>query len=361
MFRNIFFKKFILPGLIFQSLVIGGGYGTGRELVEFFLLLGPKSGLYGMIVSLIIWCIVLSFTFDLSRKFHAYDYRSFLKNVLGQSWILYEITYLIGLVLVISVLASASGNLLKEAFNISSTYGILLMILLIGIFSYFGSKVIMKFLSFWSIALYFVFLILIISIGSIFSENIISNFNISDNKSNWIINGFKYAAYNVGIVPAMLFCLKDLKTRKEAMVSGVIAAFLAMIPGFMIYFSLLSHYPEINSEIIPINFLFNKLGSDSFKIIFQVILFGTFVETGLGLIHGFNERIASWLKEKKVILSGVNRFIISSFVMIICIFFAEQFGLISLIAEGYGTLTWAYWIIFVIPVIFIGVKKIILK
>ena len=130
------------------------------ELVEFFLLLGPKSGLYGMIVSLFIWCIVLSFTFDLSRKFHAYDYRSFLKKVLGKSWILYEITYLIGLVLVISVLASASGNLLKEAFNILSIYGILLMILLIGIFSYFGSKVIMKFLSYWSIALYFVFLIL---------------------------------------------------------------------------------------------------------------------------------------------------------------------------------------------------------
>ena len=71
------------------------------------------------------------------------------------------------------------------------------MILLIGIFSYFGSKVVMKFLSYWSIALYFVFLILIISIGSTFSEDIISNFNISKNKSNWLINGFKYAAYNV--------------------------------------------------------------------------------------------------------------------------------------------------------------------
>ena len=94
----------------------------------------------------------------------------------------------------------------------------------------------MKFLSYWSIALYFVFLILIISIGSIFSENIILNFNISENKPNWLINGFKYAAYNVGIVPAMLFCLKDLKTRKEAIVSGIIGAFLAMIPGFMIYF-----------------------------------------------------------------------------------------------------------------------------
>ena len=206
MFRNIFFKKFILPGLIFQSLVIGGGYGTGRELVEFFLLLGPKSGLYGMIISLIIWCIVLSFTFDLSRKFQTYDYRSFLKKLLGKGWVFYEITYLIGLVLVISVLASASGNLLNEALNISNIYGIILMILLIGIFSYFGSKLVMKFLSYWSIALYFVFLILIISIGSIFSENIILNFNISENKPNWLINGFKYAAYNGGIVPAMLFC-----------------------------------------------------------------------------------------------------------------------------------------------------------
>ena len=65
--------------------------------------------------------------------------------------------------------------------------------------------------------------------------------------------------------------------------------------------------------------------------------------------------------EKKIILSGIYRFIISSFIMVICIFFAEQFGLISLIAEGYGTLTWAYWIIFVFPVIFIGLKKIILK
>lgn len=36
-FRSPFFRKYLLPGLVFQSLTIGGGYGTGRELVEFFL------------------------------------------------------------------------------------------------------------------------------------------------------------------------------------------------------------------------------------------------------------------------------------------------------------------------------------
>ena len=63
MLSNSWFKKYLLPGFIFQSLVIGGGYGTGRELVEFFLLLGPKNGILGMIVSMIIWCVVLAVSY----------------------------------------------------------------------------------------------------------------------------------------------------------------------------------------------------------------------------------------------------------------------------------------------------------
>jgi len=43
--NNLFFQKYLLPGFIFQSLIIGGGYGTGRELVEFFLTAGPLAGL----------------------------------------------------------------------------------------------------------------------------------------------------------------------------------------------------------------------------------------------------------------------------------------------------------------------------
>ncbi|GAL11011.1 hypothetical protein JCM19233_1996 [Vibrio astriarenae] len=30
------FKRIILPGLMLQSVLISGGYATGRELIEFF-------------------------------------------------------------------------------------------------------------------------------------------------------------------------------------------------------------------------------------------------------------------------------------------------------------------------------------
>ena len=38
------FKRLFLPGLVFQSISVAGGYGTGRELAEFFLQYGPVGG-----------------------------------------------------------------------------------------------------------------------------------------------------------------------------------------------------------------------------------------------------------------------------------------------------------------------------
>ena len=78
------FKKYLLPGFVFQSVVIAGGYGTGRELVEFFLNYGPLGGLLGMLlVTTVIWSLILAVTFEFSRKFRAYDYRTFFKKLLG--------------------------------------------------------------------------------------------------------------------------------------------------------------------------------------------------------------------------------------------------------------------------------------
>ncbi len=361
MLRSNWFKKYLLPGFIFQSFVIGGGYGTGREIVEFFLLMGPRNGIYGMLVSMVIWCIVLACTFELSRQFKSYDYRSFLINILGRGWILYEFTYLIGLILVISVLGSAAGNLAMEVLGIPTILGTVVMIFMVGILAFFGSRIIEAFLSYWSIFLYIVFLILIIWINSIYGHQITNNFSLHEETDSWFKNGIMYAAYNVGPVAAILFCLTNIETQREAITSGILAGIIAIIPGFMIFYSLVSFYPAINEETIPANFILDKIGSTPFKLSFQLILFGTFIETGVGLIHGFNERVSNWLKtEKNMDLSRSNRFIISTVLLVISIFIAEKFGLVNLIANGYGTLTWAYWLVFVIPVLFVAIKKLYL-
>ena len=57
------FNRYLLPGFVFQGVVIGGGYATGRELVEFFLPHGPIGGLLAMLVSAIVWSLVIAIYF----------------------------------------------------------------------------------------------------------------------------------------------------------------------------------------------------------------------------------------------------------------------------------------------------------
>ena len=353
--NSSFFQKYLLPGFIFQSLIIGGGYGTGRELVEFFLHEGPISGLVNMGVATIIWSVVLAICFEFARKRKYYDYRSFISGLLGKWWFTYEILYLIGLVLVVSVMGSASGEIFNEMFDLPEIFGIIIMMTLVGIIVYYGTPLVEKVLSFWSIILYAAFAIMFISVFIMFSNDISLSFSQQSTDTNWTMGGVKYAAYNIGLAPAILFCVRHFDSRKEALISGIFAGLIGMLPALVMFIAMLSQYPQIISETVPINIILEDIGWTPFKFMFQIVLFGTFIETGVGLIHGFNERILS----VKPDLLDSWRAIIGIFLLLISIFFANQIGLIGLIANGYGALTWGYWIIFVIPIITIGLKKIL--
>ncbi len=50
--KNFFdgaFGKLILPGIVLQSVLIGGGYATGREIVEYGAKFGAMGWLAGEI------------------------------------------------------------------------------------------------------------------------------------------------------------------------------------------------------------------------------------------------------------------------------------------------------------------------
>lgn len=63
MSNSTFFQRFLLPGFAFKAVVIGGGYATGRELVEFFLPSGPRGGLLGMLLAMLICSLICTLTF----------------------------------------------------------------------------------------------------------------------------------------------------------------------------------------------------------------------------------------------------------------------------------------------------------
>ena len=67
------FRRFLLPGLAFKAVVIGGGYATGREIAEFFLPAGPWGGLAAMLLATILWSLVAAATVRLAYETGARD------------------------------------------------------------------------------------------------------------------------------------------------------------------------------------------------------------------------------------------------------------------------------------------------
>jgi uncharacterized membrane protein YkvI len=359
--RSKFFSVYLLPGFIFQSLVIGGGYGTGRELVEFFMTKGPVEGLLGMIISTVIWSVIMAISFEIARMAKSYDYRVFIRSFLGSAWWLYEIIYISGLILVIAVLGSAAAELTGQFFPGMNFIGLLIMMLSVGIIAFYGNQLIERVFSLWSICLYVVFLVLLVICFYRFGEVILSNLRWTSSSESWLRGGLEYAAYNIGPMPAMIFIAIHFENRHQALTSGMIAGLITILPGVMIYLAMLSAYPGIIHESIPIDYVLAQLDNYYLTTAFRIILFGTFIETGVGLIHGMNERISGVFKEHDKDMPGWLRISIAIGVLIVCIFVADTFGLIDLIAKGYGTLTWGYMLVFVFPVLTIGLYRIFLN
>ena len=357
--NSSFFKKYLLPGFVFQSVVIAGGYGTGRELVEYFLNYGPLGGLLGMLlVTTVLWSILLAVTFEFSRKFRAYDYRTFFMKLLGPFWFIFEILYFILLFIVLAVIGSAAGVLLRDNFGIPYMAGVMIMLAAIGFLTFKGGGWIEKFLSSWSILLYLVYGAFFVVAVLKFGPEIKSNFSSAVALSKWPLGGFKYALYNMGVIPAVLFSIIHVEKRKEALSAGLIGGLIGIFPGFLFYIASLGQYPDVLPEEVPAIYILQKAGIPLLFILFQIVLFGTLIETGTGFIHAVNERIHSALQARGKQLLPWQRPIVAT-ALLLASLGISTFGLINLIAKGYGTISWGFFFVFFIPLMTLGVYKII--
>lgn len=85
MLDSYFFRVFVIPSSVFLSVVFGGSYGTGREVMEFISRHGPIGGLLSIAAVVVTYSALLFITFELARLFRRYEYRAFFEVLWGNS------------------------------------------------------------------------------------------------------------------------------------------------------------------------------------------------------------------------------------------------------------------------------------
>ncbi|HZO21714.1 MAG TPA: hypothetical protein VFB37_04355 [Steroidobacteraceae bacterium] len=356
--QSSWLQRYILPGLAFKAVVIGGGYATGRELAEFFLPSGPRGGLLAIVVATIVWSVVCALTFSFSYSYRLLDYRAFFGKLLGRGWILFELTYLLLVLLILSVFGATIGAVGHALFGWPSLAGTLLLLVSIAAVVAVGARAVEPVFKYVSVLLYATYAVFLALSLSKFGTRILSNLELSHVGAGWLSGGVTYAGYNSVAAVVILPVLRHLRSHREAVIAGVLAGPLAMLPGLFFFLSMIAWYPEVGGSTLPSDFLLLRIGIPLVRLLFQCMIFFALLESGCGIVHAIMERVRRAMRAR----TGHDpdlpvRIAVTLAALTVSVFAAQGIGLVELIAKGYRFISWVLIVIFILPIILVSILK----
>ena len=372
------FGRLLLPAVVLQSVLVGGGYATGRESVAYGARYGGRGWM--AVLTIFVGFTVVSFlTFELARRYHAYEYKAFIRRLIGRAWPAFDLVYVAMTVLVIAVVASAAANILQETLGLPGFLGAAFVILAVAFLLYFGADVIEAFKSLGTILLYAAYLLfgaLVLgtrwpSVMRALSERtpaalahggaIAGVVASSAGASTLAVvgTGIVYVGYNLAVYPAVLFTLHRQTERRETVTAALLSGLLMTLPFALTWLCLLGFYPspEVFDAPVPWLHMLQDVGGTTLFALFGIVMGWTLLETSVGLIHALVDRIdADLRKGDSNGLGPVRSGLLGGGILLLAALLSRV-GIIALVARGYTWLGYAFIAVFAVPLLTVGAWK----
>jgi uncharacterized membrane protein YkvI len=313
--------------------------------------------LIGIAIAGLVFALVFAMTFDFARRMGAYEYQTFFRELIGPFWWTFELLYLLLFLLVLGVLSSAASNILSSRFQVPPELRLALMLVLVAAMVFFGRQILERILTGWMFAMYGVFLLYFFFVLQQFDAHTLSVQITTAGEPGAAAGGALYALYNVALAPVLLFAVRGLETRKEALGCGVVTAVLIMLPAAMFHISFSLGLPSILEEPVPVYWMIENYAPSWMLPLYLIALLGTLAQTGAGLVQGVIERVEFALTPQKDDgMSHWLRALIAMGALGVSAALASL-GIISLIAKGYSAMAVGFAVVYVIPLLTISYFK----
>lgn len=344
--------RYLTPGLVFQSVLIGGGYGTGAEIARYFAGHGLLGGLLALGAAAAAWAALCAVTFEFARVFRTFDYGSMMRRLLGRAAFLYDLCFYAMLLLVLGVVNATAGAMVRALTGWPSWVGVALLSGGVVLLALKGTEAIEKTLSLWACLLYAVFALFFAAVFFRFGDAVTAELARMEIAPGWLFSGLRYASYNLLCVSMILYTLRNLKTRREAVTCGVLAGVLGAAPAVPLLLAMGCDLPAALASETPVTAIFERLDMPWLYVLFQIVLFGTLAETAAGFIKALEDRLERALPWSLELARPLITGIVTA--LGICV---STFGLTNLIDKGYGTISCGALLLFALPMMTIGAAR----
>ena len=325
-----YFRQLFFPAAVFQGVIIGGGYATGREVMEYVSRHGFVGGVFAVVAIALVFSAVLGITFALAVQTSSFDYRSFLRVLLGRWWVAYEILFVALLILVLSIVGAAAGEALGQGFGVSYHIGVAVLLAAVSILNFFGRETVQSTLVVFTVALMIALSTLLVSlVASPPAGSAINSYQPDSSTTVGALgSGVQFAIYNSALVPVLLYCVRDIRGTGLAFKAGVVAGLGGVLPAAMLHVAFMYGGDTIVTAPLPTLALLEFAAAGQWTYVYYFLLFATLLLTAVGVLQGVIERVDAWrLESDRAALSRASHGIIAG-VLVVASLSLAGFGII---------------------------------
>ena len=336
-------KNIFKVSSIYMATIIGAGFASGQEIVQFFSNY-YQGGFYGIILAGLLFSVIGYVVLDQVYRERIQSYEELLFPAVGWfiGWVV-EIAVSIFMLSVFCIMIAGAGNIFQDKLGLPFTVGVMLMagLCMIALLTDMKGMVVLS--SFVTPIL----IIGIIVVGVlIIAFKDVSVFSASEVflkvTNNWVFSSLLYVGYNSIIsIVIMSSLLPQLKTRRVGKMGGIIGGFMLCFIAFILNIVMFVIHPESLVKELPVLSITEKYSS-LLSCVYSVILWLAMFISAVTSGYCFIDRIHSKTK--------VNRKVLT---IIICLFIIplSNFGFSNLISKVYPI--FGYIGLFIVAVILI--------
>jgi uncharacterized membrane protein YkvI len=289
-------KAILQVAATYIGTIVGAGFATGKEIVQFFSQYGMV-GLVGILISgyLFIWIGTKSML--IAKRIDANSYQEVNEYIFGEKIArIVNIVLLIMLFGVTSVMFSGTGAVFREQMGLPSQVGILLTMVLCYLAVIRGMKGLL-FVNSLIVPMMILFSLIIISAFPGATEY----YGESSNIGKVILSALAYAAYNIVLGQAVLVPLgRDSENETIIRWGGFLGGLGLTLILITSHLALIT-IPDMTAYSIPMAEIIKQIGT-VLHILFVIVIYGEIYTTLIGNVYGISRKLSGSTQPKKSVI-----------------------------------------------------------
>lgn len=318
--EKIHWSDVIAFGGAIMAFVIGAGFASGQEVMQFFTHLGLWGSIGAGAVAMALFGWFSAVILEDGRKLQLEDANQIFAYYCGKKiGVFFEWFVPILLFMVVSIMISGAGATVSEHYGINPNYGRIGMALFTLLTVLLGLKKLVNIIGYIApVIIFFTMSMGIISImknpaGIFEADSVLKNIEISGASSNWAFSGVLYGAFSlVGLMPFTAGMGKQAKNKKDTLFGGIFGGVTFVVGALILSTGLLANIGEVYDKQIPslavASGIFPVMGT-----IFSVMLLAGIYTTAVPMLWTAVSRVTTDETSKKYRITAIVMTIISYF------------------------------------------------